>query len=202
MNQISHLQVPSEWEKMWKYTHKIFSRVLNTGILILNIWIVSLKGRATVLVTGTVPPEGLLCSCSISCSHSPLAFQPITTWFDCQRSPSRAFCRTGHLSPYLSRSQSRACSAGCLASETRRAGGSSSPCRLWTARAWCDSRCRPPPSRRRAALHTRASLSSTSPSQRTLTEPLLCFKADCAPRWIPLVTLCLRCWHRRGGGCC
>ena len=124
-----------------------------------------------MLVTATVPPEGLLCSCSTSCSPSPLAFQPITTWFDCQPSLSRAFCRTGHLSPYLSRSQSRACSAGCLASETRQAGGSSSPCRPWTDQAWCDSRCRPPPSHRRAALHTRASLSSTSPSQRTLIEP-------------------------------
>lgn len=137
------------------------------------------KGRVTVLVTGTVPPEAPLCSCSISCSPSPPAFQPTTTWSGCRRSPSRAFCRTGRLSSYLSRSQSRACPAGCLASETRRVGGSSSPCRLWTGRAWCDSRCRPPPSHRRAALPTRASSSSTSPSQRTLTEPLLCSRADC-----------------------
>lgn len=140
---------------------------------------VSLQGRVTAPATGTVPLGAPLCSCSINCSPSPLAFRPITTWFDCRRSPSRAFCRSGRLSPYLSRNPSRACWAGCLASKTRRAGGSSSPCRLWTDRAWCASRCRPPPSPSRAALHTRASLSSISPSQRTLTEPLLCFNADC-----------------------
>lgn len=136
------------------------------------------KGRASGPALWTAPQEALLCCCSTSCSRSPPASQPITTWYDCRPSRSPASCKTVRLSPSWSRNQRQAWWAGCSASETRRAGGSSSPCELWTDQDSCASRCRPPPSRCRAASPTRASSSSTSPSPRTRTEPLCCSTDD------------------------
>lgn len=100
----------------------------------LSSFLLPFKGPATDPALWTAPQEDLLCSCSTSCSLSPPASRPITTWCDCRPSRSPASCKSVRLLPYSSKNQRRVRWAGCLASETRWAGGSSSPCGLWTDR--------------------------------------------------------------------
>lgn len=146
-------------------------------------FLLTIPGPATGPASVTAPQEELLCSFSTSCSHSPLASQPITMLYDCRRSQSQESYKSTRLLPSLSKNPRLVQWAECLALKTRRAEGSSSPCGLWTEQDLCASRCRPLPSLCRAASLTRASSSSTSPYPRTHTEPLCCFVVDSASWW-------------------